>query len=265
MAFKIPGGYILFCDADDEYSEGLLRYVIEDIEELTPDYIVFDRKTVYDSGTGFSWLRSQERTVWKELSWPAYFNSIMPDRKHSHVVFNKAYRSQIIKEHQITFNEELTLCEDLYFNFAYLQYARNMVEDGRAIYLQHKGSSSLTAGKRKDYYFQDIRVLDILAVEYGDVIGEFDDFVHRHILHQAVHAIDRALMGRDASSLSEKREIVQSIVNDSKFQDAYKKAVRNISNYERNKLVLIYHRLFFAYYMRYLYLPRIKGKLFRHG
>ena len=257
------GEYLMFCDADDEYDSQVLKYITEDIEEFKPDYIVFDRRTVYENGTGFDWFKKKEKTFWNDFSWAEYFNHILSERNHTHVVFNKVYKAQLVRGHQITFSENLLLCEDLYFNFAYLHYAGNMVEDGRAKYLQHKVSSSLTAGKRPDHFFQNIKVLDILAQEYREEINQCDIFFSRHILNSAINAVDRALLGRDAQGFREKREIINKILNDSHFREAYKKHADVLDLYTRKRLKLLYNRLIVIYYIRYILLPRIKGKIFK--
>lgn len=259
------GKYIMFCDADDEYSNDLLRYVIEDIDEFEPDYIVFNRRTVYEDGSGFDWLKRNERNVEDSFNWIEYFNCIMMDRNHSNVVFNKVYKASIVYEYKIEFTNELLLCEDLYFNFLYLQHVNNMIEDGRAIYLQHKVANSFTASKRKDYYNQDIKVIDIIYRNHRDKIGQIDSFINKHILKSAIHAIERAMLGRDAEIWKESRDIIFAILDDVMFNDAYDKFANDTDLYTRNKLLLLHKRFIFLYYLRYIFMPKVKESIFRHG
>ena len=259
------GAYLMFCDADDEYDKDLLKYIIEDIDKANPDYIVFDRKTIFEKGPCFDWLKSNQRIIQDSFSWTEYLNHTLFERKHSYVVFNKVYKASIIHNYHIMFSEELKLSEDLYFNFVYLQYAKNMIEDGRAKYLQHKVASSFTARRRPDYYFENLKVLDILSQEYSDVKEQFDDFFNHHILHAAEHAINRVLLGRDAINLIEKYKIIYEILQDKKFAKAYENYAAKMNSYERKKLKLLHYRLIFLYYIRYIYLPRFKRKFFQNG
>ena len=262
---RCRGKYIMFCDADDEYDSHVLDCILEDINEIEPDYIVFDRRTIYENGNEFSWLKSKEKTLYESFDWINYFNHTINDHNHSYVVFNKVFKAQIVHEYRVTFSEELLLCEDLFFNFAFLQHANNMVEDGRAVYLQHKVPSSFTAAKRKDYYWQDIKVLEIIARDYCGEIKQCEMFKNRHILESAIHAIERALLGRDAETMQEKREIINAILDDSRFKDAYDEFINNTDYYTGRKLQLLHYRLITMYYLRYIFIPQIKGKLFKHG
>ncbi len=254
------GEYIMFCDADDEYDAGLFEFVISDIKAYAPDYLVFGRVTLFDNGEKTVYFTSETCT---ELNCgPAdYLNYEMVRRRHSHVVFNRAYKADIIRKNGISFEPSLKLSEDLHFNFSFLQHADRIAEDGRCSYIQHKTRGSLTTTKRPDFYQQETAVIRLLKQEYADFETVYEPLMDRHILNAGELAVWRALIGRDGTTLKEKRGIIRAALNDPGFRSAYARFDSYASSYERKKIGVLARKRVGYYWLRYIVLPETAAAL----
>ena len=253
------GEFIMFCDADDEYDNNALLFIKEDIISKEPDFIVFERRTVFQNNRSFDRLKNNNELISIKTNWVEYLNNIFFQREHSTVVCNKVYKASIIMKEKVCFDKGLVLGEDLLFNIAYLKNVKLIVEDGRAIYVQHKVDNSLTSIKRPDYFEQDTIVIKRVKDLYYDYVESLIPFLDRHILNTTIIACDRALNGRDATSIREKRKIIKRVIEDAECKLAYDRSINRVDIAMKRKLNLLFHKHIFVYHMLFILLPRIKG------
>ena len=261
---KVDAEYIMFCDADDEYGSNVFDCIIDDIKLYDPDYIVFGRRTLFEDGTSYSWLRNKTLCSDIEYNWYEYFNNTIQKRRHSTVVYNRVYRTRIIQQFNVMFDESLKLSEDLYFNFEYLKHAKNMIEDGRAEYIQHKVANSMTTTKRTDFFEEDTKVLGVIHRQYRESVVQFQPFLNRHMLCSAVLAVDRALIRRDAHSANEAMKIIRGLLRNDDLRNAYCNYIECVDRTTKRKLRLLFNRQILAYWLVFIFRPRMKTLLLRY-
>ncbi len=144
----IAGEYVAFVDSDDYLEPDYLYnltlnmvkngadismcgYVYED-EEGNPIYSIDKKSRSY----------SREDII-KEMHVP--FN-----RSWDSYVWNKLYSVKIIREHNLTFNEELKMFEDILFNYQYLKWVKTGYFTTEPYYHYLKRGTSLIHDYTKD-------------------------------------------------------------------------------------------------------------------
>lgn len=254
------GEYIMFCDADDEYSIETIRCIKEDINQYEPDYIVFGRKTIYENGQTYNWIEPNHKVEIIDSDWKSYFNFEILKRNHSYVVYNKVYKSSIIKAYNIRFEPQLKLSEDLLFNIKYIKHSCVCLEDTRTEYIQHKTSGSLTASKRPTFFEDNTRIISFIKrdiPEYRDIRPFLDYFC----IESGILGVERALKGRDASEYIERIRLAKKISHNPAFVDACSRGLSFDNSYLLNKAKMVYRGSIIMFLFRYVLMPSIHSKI----
>ena len=141
---KVTGDYVMFVDADDYVKEYYVEKMVNsmqadnDCDMCVCSYlrVIYNRfypiKSLSKAG-----LVSRDQYLIKTLRDPGhhYFG----------VLWNKIFKSRIIKEHGIRFRSEITLGEDFVFSLEYLKYAKSVnVIDDKLYYYCYQEKSTLS-------------------------------------------------------------------------------------------------------------------------
>lgn len=106
---EAKGEIIGFCDADDEYAFGALRYVAETFRLQSCKMLVTGFERVSEEGKRTP--ASIKKSMWSSAR--AFQELMMTDNRITGAVWNKFFLADIIKE--IKFDTRLTHCEDMHF------------------------------------------------------------------------------------------------------------------------------------------------------
>lgn len=123
------GEWISFVDADDEFSDGALHFLLKAISEQdvdSPDLIVENVRFYYNGQGGFVLFSSAVDSLdmlYKNECWGA--------------VWNKLFSSRVIKGHKIRFDESLSLSEDCLFVAEYCGYVQKIHCIDEVCYIQN--------------------------------------------------------------------------------------------------------------------------------
>lgn len=145
------GKYVRFVDADDRVPVRSMQYLLEPFEK-NPDldltignFIPEPLAPLYTGAPG-----NDEIVNGKEL---AERFAICPRTYYYGVLWNKLYRMDIIRNHNIRFKNQLAWCEDLLFNIEYYSFVNRIcfVNKEEGVYRYHtKVDNSLTDKIEKD-------------------------------------------------------------------------------------------------------------------
>ncbi len=134
------GSFIQFLDSDDWIPQNATELLIEAIQRHDSDMAIADYYRVrghqlYQSGA------IQEPGTLSRTE----FAKIMIDKASDFyygVVWNKCYRTKILKDQGIRFSERLKWCEDFLFNLDYLKYVAKIevIKEPVYYYVKTKGS-----------------------------------------------------------------------------------------------------------------------------
>ena len=135
------GKYVLFLDSDDSYKEGFFKSLISKINEYDFDVLEFD----------FGYQKIKDRQHIKEYSNTVngltYFSSFTSVNSAS----NKLYRREFLISHQINFNSNLKIGEDLLFNINVFSFAKFVISTSkRLLIINDTNQNSVTRIKSCD-------------------------------------------------------------------------------------------------------------------
>ena len=118
---KATGNYIMFMDADDEVKENWVASAVQAIEQNQAD-IAVGGYFVADMDTGLEDSRSRfsDGVFGRE----AFIERIFCHRDILPAVWNKIFRTDIIKEHHLRFDGKYAVGEDLLFLIQYSIYIK---------------------------------------------------------------------------------------------------------------------------------------------
>lgn len=143
------GDYIAFVDSDDHVDVDYYRCLIEKANENDYDIVIGD--TVHEDDNGYRWIHSAYSDI---IINPRYDKDVLYELLKQegycfiwHAVWNKIYKSNIIKEALPYFdniNDHLIMGEDVLFSCIFHYYAKSYAKADYAyyFYLQRKGAST---------------------------------------------------------------------------------------------------------------------------
>lgn len=255
------GEYIMFCDSDDTYLPKTLDYIIEDIREYEPDYIVFHRKTIRTDGVVQWWGTGNERKI-LDCSWFDYMNHVMYERRHGMGAVTKVYRRSIIESNHIEFNPFLELGEDQWFNMTYLVHTSLLIEDFRAVYQQFQTVGSLCIRKRNDFYIQNLECIRLFEKLYPEESKKIQFFMDKTRYMSAERALQRIFEKIDGEEFKSRVRMCYLILKDKNL----KKSIQRISGLpelakDQEKLSLLMKEKLLAYWFKYYAVFEVKKKI----
>lgn len=255
------GQYIMFCDADDEYHKDAISYIIEDIRNDKPDYIVFCREQyLLNGGLLRHAIGNSKHTI--DCSWDEYFNNVLQEHGHCVSVFNKVYRNDIIKKYDLDFDEELHFGEDLWFNLNYIPNAQNLIEDFRAIYIQHSTEGSLCTSRNDDFYNLNMRCVLKYRSQFPERANMIDEYLNKYTFFSGVIALKRNLRIKNEYARDCRKQLFHPILDDDNFHKSllYVSSMQTVKNTERMKKEAkwLLKTGLFGYSIRYYYYPKVK-------
>ena len=237
------GEYIMFIDSDDEIKEDLVKNLYKAIDgyDMTIAGIELHQDAMI-SMIGIKGIFSSKEIVNK-------YGNVIPG-----ILINgpcsKLYRTDIINEQNLLFDESLSLGEDTEFVFRYLKCCNNIrfIQYYGYIYFQ-LGTDSLMTKFRKDGYYNTKKVYTKLAetvseICEGRVPNNFKR-VYRNVLMVYIRKTiynrkqieDRYIKDIIRDYIND--EIVQSTITDSTKLNCIQKSINVLINKNKNELLYL--------------------------
>lgn len=152
---KTSGDYICFVDSDDFISDTYIFDFVQDIEKENADFA----SCICTIFTNDQKKKQRENKKLYAYNGNAKFDLLFT--KAYGFIGNKMYKSKIIKEKTLFFNEEISMCEDLLFNYNYLIHANKAIYREKANYFYRISENSLAYSLKSVKWFG---VLDVYRV-----------------------------------------------------------------------------------------------------
>lgn len=156
------GDYIGFVDGDDYinadmFSKLINAYSADDIDLAACGYLRGDRNVSKESTVIFN--NTEIYYVMFDIEKHPYFEGF---------VWNKLYKSEIIKKNNLYFEENLKMCEDTLFNFNYFAFANKAMVIDSSLYNYICRESSVMRVKPVQNDFDMIPLIDRFLSEAPD-------------------------------------------------------------------------------------------------
>lgn len=149
--------YVTFIDSDDSYLSTKVTTILEErINKYAPDCLMF--KYITDHGRikfKKKYNLPQNRLL---TSKEALIKKITASHPIWHYIWNKCYKTSIIKEHHIHFQKELRVAEDVRFNEDFLLHSHNLLFINQYLYsynCTNSQSISKTSSNNKGMSIED--------------------------------------------------------------------------------------------------------------
>ncbi len=126
------GDYIAFCDVDDYIAPNMLEILVSAMEQNDADISVCGVKEFSCDEDVF--FKSDLQIEYEVLSDDEVFKNIIDNRNCSGYVWNKLFKSELINEKHLRFDETIAIGEDELFVVQYLDKRYKMVFVAEALY-----------------------------------------------------------------------------------------------------------------------------------
>ena len=138
------GQFLQFVDSDDRLPSGATHALVGEALISGSDLVVADYYMV--TGRKYTINGSiEEPGVYSRRQY-AQLMMRSPSDFYYGVLWNKLYRAAIVRQHGLRCPEDLSWCEDFFFNLEYLRYARSIsvIKKAAYYYIRRKNSLSTT-------------------------------------------------------------------------------------------------------------------------
>lgn len=210
------GKYIMFCDDDDlPLSDWCLKMYLA-IEDH-PDAWIACGINVCDEEGNIIYKHEAKGNI---LDISEYFHVFKSGLSGS--VWNKIYRTSIIKENQLLFDTNYKRGEDVLFNIQYYRMCSEIVVVEECLYNYYRYISRKTLTNH--VYVDEMNLFEALYFKRLDVISEKDIYEYKkHYWHLYWQELIKVMYGKNKTSVMKKIGICQNIINGEIFQELLKK------------------------------------------
>lgn len=138
---RARGTYIQFLDSDDWMTPDATKLLVRSARHSGSDLVIADFYRVVGDSLSHKGDIEREGLLTRE----EFANEMMenPADFYYGVLWNKLYKNEIIKEHQLRMDPDISWCEDFLFNLEYLRHCRSVYALHAPIYYYVKRKGSL--------------------------------------------------------------------------------------------------------------------------
>jgi len=216
------GKYIMFADCDDYFSTGFLSIIEENIKG-NPEIIIFEALEEQPNGE-FKKIFTQENIKKKQLLDNDGLNGFLTSDyaiKYGNCIWNKVFKTSIIKNNKITFPENQKIAEDMLFNIHYFEYCKSIRTISEALYVYCYNESSVTRKYRKNFLDEYLKIgnnikLICEKVNYKD----YQNLIAKFYLKETGFIMCNELLSKDYKGSISK---LKKYFNNSIFKECLKK------------------------------------------
>ncbi len=153
------GEWFVTLDADDYIDPDMIRRLWETADENGADTVICGFRMVYDDGRKKAFRMEEDYTDDKE----EFIDAVFIELYDKHLISthsNKLYRTSLVRQHQIYYNEDLAVNEDIDFVLRYLRNC-SIISVIRGVYLNYVQQET---GKSLNTTFQHYGIASSLLV-----------------------------------------------------------------------------------------------------
>ncbi len=166
---QASGEYVQFVDGDDWIPAHATQCFVDAIQQNC-ELVICDYFRVVDQTIMIRGHIDKDGVLTRTEF--AQYMMKAPANYYYGVLWNKLFRMDLIREHELHFPQELDWCEDLQFNLEYLQYVKhvNVLQESLYYYVLTKGGLTRVRTDMID----NLRVRNILYEQYKSLYESLD-------------------------------------------------------------------------------------------
>lgn len=144
---QAKGEYILFVDSDDYVSGDYFSTINDNVENSGPDLLMFGYRNFGSRSAAWStgeFVETEEERVAQKIAYAMrrYLLSSL---------WSKAFKREIIRQHGLRFDNDLSIGEDQLFVFGYAMHINSVISINDFLYNEDISDGSSLSRKRRDY------------------------------------------------------------------------------------------------------------------
>ncbi len=226
----VQGSYVMFMDSDDFYDPRTVEIMVEhtkDVQLAVARYCIY-RKDKIEKIIGFD--DNKRVTIREYLGYPFLGEET---GFYCGTAANKIYDMNIIRDNNLRFCKEVTLCEDLLFNLNYIKYVENIniVSDNVYYYEQGNCGSLIKKDRPRGEVWRCKNVIYNQYIDTYTCFGAFKEFekdISNFYMGMVVQEINEMMEREPKSSNVKMGLMVRAFVDDNNIMEVARKSNSNI-------------------------------------
>jgi glycosyltransferase involved in cell wall biosynthesis len=218
------GEFIQFVDADDYIEETMTQILVDGMNEDV-DLVICSYKTEYlkndllfhqDHICPYEGVYDKKELL---LSFGELFN-----KRFINPIWNKLYRTDLLKKNQIFFDKNFSMGEDLLFNLRYLEMSELFFLSKALLYNYiNSNAGSLTASVHKDLFinqqllFAQVRNFLIKYDAYNEIN---EKFVENSFTDSVIRSFENLFHSKTELSKKAKKTEIEMIISDATVRNS---------------------------------------------
>ena len=212
------GEYIMFADADDMYVKDTVSIMLEKITNNGVDMVScgYQKKSDTDGKLVDKYI---DKKIYDNIE--AYIQDTQSAELFN-VVWNKIYRNDIIKLHNITFHVNNDFGEDLCFNIDYIRNCKSAMNIPEILYIYKYGQNGLNYKFRKDIFSRKNYIYEYQANFYKERNYNLM-YMYKEYIKNCYSTILKISNKNNNLSKNEKINCIEEIIKDCKTKNIINK------------------------------------------
>lgn len=218
------GKYVGFVDADDYIDRRMFELLLMKILNDKSDLVICNYTKIYYENE----LQIKKDIIFKENNYENditnYYIEYFCKNHDNGYLWNKLYRSEVIKNNNLKFKENLSMCEDLLFNIEYLMNIKRIsyINENLYNYILTNKSSTYKFHKnafeaRKLIYEKTLKICKMYGIDSNEINRKYAKYANIYMKEN---------YKRKDIKLNEKYEIGTRIINNN-YTKSIQKWVKN--------------------------------------
>ena len=182
---NITGEYVWFVDADDYIVDG----AISEIFKTQSDLAIFNFMQSNDGNEKTVNLIAKDN-LYVLSSFDDFFKDYVFRYKLNNALWNKIFKTSIIKENNLTFNESIKIGEDYLFSLCYYKFIKEIYFFTTHIYKYYINEGGAMKSKNKDVFTYQAKIAEVVKNGYKGCLRQ--DVLQQFLLMQLVCGVNQS-------------------------------------------------------------------------
>ena len=197
--------YIMFIDSDDTYKPGMLQIMIN---EISQGFDIVCCGYVRIARNGKRIIKNLNRDIFTKANMNTFIEDCQKNNMFNQL-WNKIFKSSIIINNNIKFDENVSLGEDYRFILSYIDYCKKLETIDDILYCYYVSSSGLNKKYRKDRHLINFENLEKLESVYSKYNYK-KDYIYYRYFTTVLSSINNIYKSKDKKAIKEDIEFLKN-------------------------------------------------------